>query len=439
MTTAPAPILFLFRKKPVVVAAVQWFKNGDHPKDYSKTHDGLENGELRKFAPEERRANGWEGDIVRYYRRPDDSGERACQHCGKTMHFHGWIDTLEGGHIVCPGDWIITGVEGEHYPCKPGIFVETYEPVDRIATDSLPIEPVAVAVVRDGKAMFQWQPTFRAMPEGRHDLYLRPRIPADATQVRTGNTADHQEGWFAGVDHGRAEVRASAQNDAQDERPIFEATFGLPTGVQWGGTRYVVDPEYNGSYLANTFVGQWEAWKLRARLAAVHTPQFTISASDRFELTGTVGLLRGYGCAGAADALQRVLDAEMASFSVQGEEAAGDAQELKRKTDLIAELSKIIHNMTVAQQAAWIEWQHGAGAEAGMRWIANGLAGPGHIPEEDEPYGTEAQAYFDANQADPLPACHCGRPSNILHMGNGYCSQEHYAAAIAAQQHKGDE
>ncbi|QET71410.1 hypothetical protein [Bordetella bronchiseptica] len=166
-------------------------------------------------------------------------------------------------------------------------------------------------------------------------------------------------------------------------------------------------------------------------------PRFTISASDRFELTGAVGLLRGYGCAGAADALQRTLDAEMASFSVQREDAASDAQELNRKTDLIAELSKIIHNMTVAQQAAWIEWQHGAGAEAGMRWIANGLAGPGHIPEEDEPYGTEAQAYFDANQADPLPACHCGRPSNILHMGNGYCSQEHYAAAIAAQQGEG--
>ncbi|KDD10058.1 hypothetical protein [Bordetella bronchiseptica] len=59
-------------------------------------------------------------------------------------------------------------------------------------------------------------------------------------------------------------------------------------------------------------------------------PRFTISASDRFELTGAVGLLRGYGCAGAADALQRVLDAEMASFSVQGEEAAGDARDAAR-------------------------------------------------------------------------------------------------------------
>ena len=42
------------------------------------------------------------------------------------MHDHGWIDTLEGGHIVCPGDWIITGVKGENYPIKDSIFKETY-------------------------------------------------------------------------------------------------------------------------------------------------------------------------------------------------------------------------------------------------------------------------------------------------------------------------
>ncbi len=38
-----------------------------------------------------------------------------------------WIATLEGGHVVTPGDWIITGVRGEKYPCKPDIFEETYE------------------------------------------------------------------------------------------------------------------------------------------------------------------------------------------------------------------------------------------------------------------------------------------------------------------------
>jgi hypothetical protein len=56
------------------------------------------------------------------------SGTNTCDHCGDIMRNHGWIDTLEGGHIVCPGDWIITGVKGEHYPCKPDIFEMTYEP-----------------------------------------------------------------------------------------------------------------------------------------------------------------------------------------------------------------------------------------------------------------------------------------------------------------------
>jgi hypothetical protein len=38
------------------------------------------------------------------------------------------IETLEGDHIVSSGDWIITGVKGEHYACKPDIFELTYEP-----------------------------------------------------------------------------------------------------------------------------------------------------------------------------------------------------------------------------------------------------------------------------------------------------------------------
>jgi len=39
------------------------------------------------------------------------------------------IDTLEGKHRASIGDWIIKGVKGEFYPCKPDIFEETYEKV----------------------------------------------------------------------------------------------------------------------------------------------------------------------------------------------------------------------------------------------------------------------------------------------------------------------
>ena len=87
-----------YRKLPIEIEAVQWHHYGDHP-------------------------------AVGYFRRPDVPGNVACEHCGDSMHVHGWIDTLEGGHIVCPGDWIITGIAGEHYPCKADIFEQTYEAV----------------------------------------------------------------------------------------------------------------------------------------------------------------------------------------------------------------------------------------------------------------------------------------------------------------------
>lgn len=90
-----------FRKKPVVIEAVQW-------------RGGLigERIEIVGLSP-----HGIKGDEP-----------LLCQHCGTHKTSHGWIETLEGGHIVCPGDWIITGVSGEHYPCKPDIFAATYEP-----------------------------------------------------------------------------------------------------------------------------------------------------------------------------------------------------------------------------------------------------------------------------------------------------------------------
>lgn len=40
------------------------------------------------------------------------------------------IQTLEGNMKASPGDWIITGVHGEKYPCKPDIFEKTYEPIE---------------------------------------------------------------------------------------------------------------------------------------------------------------------------------------------------------------------------------------------------------------------------------------------------------------------
>jgi len=91
-----------YRKKPVVVEAYQWFKVSDYVEGVDRDVD--------------------------YFRHPDIAGDTLCSKCANPMNDHGWIDTLEGGHNVCPGDWIITGIQGEHYPCKPDIFEATYEP-----------------------------------------------------------------------------------------------------------------------------------------------------------------------------------------------------------------------------------------------------------------------------------------------------------------------
>ena len=86
-----------YRKKPVVIEATQWFKYGDHP-------------EVK--------------DVFRPVFKV-----MTCEHCQKDNTEHGRVAALEGHHIVCPGDWIITGVKGEFYPCKPGVFELTYETV----------------------------------------------------------------------------------------------------------------------------------------------------------------------------------------------------------------------------------------------------------------------------------------------------------------------
>ena len=112
--------------------------------------------------------------------------------------------------------------------------------------------------------------------------------------------------------------------------------------------------------------------------------------------------------------------------------AAEDAQKPGSTLNVLASM---LHEHITGNQAAWIEWQHGAGAEAAMKAIQNGLAGPGHIPDEDAPYGREPRAWFDANQSNPLPQCFCGRPSNIGWMGQGFCCKAHYELARTAGSH----
>lgn len=86
-----------YRKKPVVIEAMQWLPSDLEAVGIMWAWVGLENG-------------------------ADFSHGLG----GKTTFI---IKTLEGDMEAQPGDWIIKGVKGEFYPVKPDIFEATYEPV----------------------------------------------------------------------------------------------------------------------------------------------------------------------------------------------------------------------------------------------------------------------------------------------------------------------
>lgn len=97
-----------YRKKPVVIDAIQW--DGEN---YPAT-TWLPN--LTEF-PDYHWTEG--------AKRAALSPEEITRHLD-FLH----IGTLEGVMACAPGDWIIRGVKGEIYPCKPDIFAATYEPVE---------------------------------------------------------------------------------------------------------------------------------------------------------------------------------------------------------------------------------------------------------------------------------------------------------------------
>ena len=112
-----------YHRRPTTIEATQWFKNGDHPQDNCELIRVVDGIEVTPFL------SG--GKVVRRFRHPQVSGTRVCLHCGFFMDVHGWIDEKTGGHIVCPGDWVITGLETlegwRYYPCHADEFERTYE------------------------------------------------------------------------------------------------------------------------------------------------------------------------------------------------------------------------------------------------------------------------------------------------------------------------
>ncbi len=81
-----------YRKKPIVIEAIQFI------------------GDKNKF------------NVAEFFK---GGGEFTMRFSGEKLE----IDTLEGTMIASPGDYIIKGIKGEFYPCKPDIFLASYEKI----------------------------------------------------------------------------------------------------------------------------------------------------------------------------------------------------------------------------------------------------------------------------------------------------------------------
>ncbi len=89
-----------FRKKPVEVEAIK-FSNNSEPGDTNMN------------------------EICIWINQGRDEKQKHAWHNGTDI----FIETLEGTMRATWGDWIIKGVKGEFYPCKPDIFEATYEEI----------------------------------------------------------------------------------------------------------------------------------------------------------------------------------------------------------------------------------------------------------------------------------------------------------------------
>lgn len=94
-----------FRKKPVVIESIQFLPDS-HEHLYDLTFWMVENGADFMFG------TSVDGRVLDLEIRTLEDGEDG-----------------RAKHVASPGDWIIKGVQGEFYPCKPDIFEQTYEAV----------------------------------------------------------------------------------------------------------------------------------------------------------------------------------------------------------------------------------------------------------------------------------------------------------------------
>ena len=148
----------LYRKKPIIIEARQSPTDGT-PAEAHAIYQWVEKNTLGSFEPLA---------IIEGREPWPESGITIDPRDGRMV-----IATLEGGHWVTPGDFIIRGVQGEFYPCKSGIFAATYEPAETVPARHETPDLAELRRLLAGASPLPWQwepPSGRNWPQGDESL-----------------------------------------------------------------------------------------------------------------------------------------------------------------------------------------------------------------------------------------------------------------------------
>lgn len=115
-----------YRKKPVIIEAFKWTGDINQEEDPEWIIDAIKDGDIRIY--------------------------EICGLISSNIYME--IDTLEGTHIANTGDYIIKGIKGEIYPCKPDIFEATYDVVADNKDETLSFEKV-LPLIKEGKKAYR--------------------------------------------------------------------------------------------------------------------------------------------------------------------------------------------------------------------------------------------------------------------------------------------
>ena len=307
-----------FRKKPVVIEAIQWDGNqfvGSPP--------------------------DWIGDAIN--QRPGAEG--SIIRIGDEVR----IATLEGDMATKPGDWIIRGVKGELYPCKPDIFAATYELAARRAKpegEAPQAEPVLWQVLKrrdEGGEIWtdigrRYYDSIRADQPDVEVRELYERAPAATLSPLCG--AQHAESgkeafsdWEMGLEDADGNPLATVRQDELSAAADFISSAALAS-VRIDGK----------DFRREDFVAFLKSRRGQSALAAQQAaaPRTDLSKRIRAAATADVTLTQAKLLIGAAEEIERAQQAAAPGARIEELEAALEVA-MNRETVLEDRIHELEH------------------------------------------------------------------------------------------------